>query len=51
MYVVVYFGGRWDGVASPFEAYYRSLGLGRAAEYEALTNGQAAGQHWRHRGA
>jgi hypothetical protein len=36
MFIIARFGGRYDEKASPFENYFRALGLDKAVEFHAL---------------
>jgi hypothetical protein len=40
MYLVGYYGGKFDPIASPFENWYRALGCQSALEFHSLTDEQ-----------
>jgi hypothetical protein len=45
LYIVGYFGGRFDANASPCENYYRALGCESANDYHALAPEERAERH------
>jgi hypothetical protein len=45
LYIVAFFGGKYDAVQSPFTNYHRALGCERASDFHKLTFEQVAERH------